>query len=282
MGSRSVYAGSRTFVCLMLACAAACEAPVASAEDADATGTSNADTGSDSESGHSGEAASCVPELVDDCMDPNLKCMPWAESMGPPTDHQCCPLNPAPVSLGERCEVQDYVHSCIDDCPAGSMCLIDDADTLGGYCHEFCDITEPDACGAEGMCRPLFTNNQEATTPLCLLRCDPLLQDCGDRNRASWNCVPTSPVAAEFTCLPPTLPTAKLEFEDCKIPSDCAPGLICVSASEMFGCSAERCCTPLCDLNQDPSVCTMGNACVSLESDIPGLEAVGVCIDPSS
>jgi hypothetical protein len=272
-------------LCLTLLFTQACQ--VASvADDEDTTGTTSGEgttgeTGGTGDTGEGDDGASCVPEITDDCMDPNLKCMPWSEAMGPPQDHQCCPLDPSPVALGERCHTQDHVHSCIDDCPAGSMCMVDDIDALAGYCHEFCEIADPEACGLEAVCMPLFSTT-EAITPLCLLRCDPLLQDCDAHDRTGWTCIPTGPFDPDFICLPPTGPVPRLEYEACVIPSDCATGLMCVPASQMLGCEAERCCTPICDVSEQPSSCTMGNECISLDSDIPGAENVGICLDPAA
>jgi hypothetical protein len=78
---------------------------------------------------------------------------------------------------------------------------------------------------------------------------------------------------------PPESP--KQEFESCLLANDCAVGLACVPASEVLGCTGLfACCTQYCDVSDPMTNCTMGNECVDLESDVPGLENVGVCADP--
>jgi hypothetical protein len=221
-------------------------------------------------------------ELVeDDCMDPELKCMPYSDGPGPPDGTSCCTLDPDPVAVGERCHMQEMIGSCLDDCPAHSWCMVDDLDTLEGYCQFFCDIEAGDGCPADELCMPLFENVNIVTVPMCLARCDPLQQDCESKGRPSWACVPTGPQTPEFVCLVPTGPTAKLEFESCMVPSDCTPGLMCLPGDLVLGCEGvTSCCTRYCDTNE-ANPCTMGNACESMGSTVPGLEHIGVCVNPA-
>lgn len=222
----------------------------------------------------------CTLEVADDCMDPALKCMPWGEGMTP-TETRCCPLSDAPVGAGERCTVQDYPTSCVDDCPAGSMCLVDDLDTLSGFCQAFCDASDPGACGESQLCRVAFDRREAAPdVPLCAARCNPLTQDCESAGFPGWVCQPSGPTAPNFFCHHPTGPSPSLELESCATPSDCAAGLTCIGAAQVLGCEGlERCCTSYCEVDTD--TCTGGNACSSLESTVPGLEQVGACVDPS-
>lgn len=224
----------------------------------------------------------CLLEVPNDCDDPLRKCMPWAESMGPPTETRCCPLSDSPVSVGDRCEIQDHIASCLDNCPAGSICIADDVDTLTGYCQDFCDTQNQDSCGANQLCRATFDNNDSfVTVPVCAQRCDPLQQDCAALGWEGWLCQPTGPTSPEFFCHQPTGPTPRVEFEECMIPSDCSPGLSCLTGTNVLGCEdLNRCCTSYCDTTAEDS-CNNGNACISLDSEVPGSESVGLCANPA-
>ena len=252
-----------------------------SSTDADTgsdTGTSD-DTTTEVDPTNGGE---CQFGVANDCMDPDLKCMPWSEKPDRiPDEARCCPLDPSPVSLGDRCHVKEYDGSCLDDCPAGTMCVIDLLDGLEGYCQEFCDPGVVDGCSAHEICKPFFELIEAAeTVPLCMARCDPLLQDCADKGRPGWSCLPEGALSPSFLCMPPSGSTPKLEYEGCLLQNDCAVGLACVPATEVVGCDGLfNCCTRYCDASE-ANTCTMGNECINLESDVPGLENVGVCADP--
>ena len=222
----------------------------------------------------------CLFEVPNDCMDPELKCMPWGEGMAPPTESRCCDLSPSPVSFGERCQVEERLNSCLDNCPAGSLCIVDDIETLTGYCIAYCDTGDPDSCGADQLCRAAFDNNESfVTVPMCADRCDPLQQDCESKGLPGWVCQASGPTSPSFFCHQPTGSTAKVEYEECKIPSDCSPGLGCLSGDSVLGCEGlSRCCTSFCDTASD--TCTDGNVCTGLDSDVPGLESVGLCASP--
>jgi hypothetical protein len=223
----------------------------------------------------------CQLWVEDDCMNPALKCMPWSELPDRiPDSTRCCPIAGETVSLGDRCTVYDYDGSCLDNCPLGTMCVVDKIDELEGYCQPFCDAGSPDGCPANEICKPFFEMIESAqTVPLCMARCDPLLQDCASFGRPGWSCLPEGALAPSFLCMPPS-ESPKMEYDSCLLANDCAVGLACVPAAAVLGCTGLfNCCTQFCDLS-DPDVCTMGNDCVDLESDVPGLEHVGVCADP--
>ena len=245
--------------------------------DGDTAGDGDGDVGeTDNPSGE------CQLHLADDCSDPMQKCMPYSVNEDRiPDELRCCALSSDPVSLGDRCIIEDYDGSCLDNCPLGTMCVLDSADELEGYCQVFCDAADPDSCPGEDICKPFFEMIEAAATvPLCMSRCDPLLQDCESKGRPGWSCLPEGALSPSFLCMPPNSGTPKLEFEGCVLANDCAVGLACVPSSEVLGCNGLfNCCTRYCDLTE-PDVCAMGNACVDLESDVPGLENVGVCADP--
>lgn len=287
------------FCASLLGLAAACSTPEAG-DDGDEAGdgaSSTSGDGDESGSESGGDMAGtetagnnddgnaegeCQFGVENDCISDELKCMPWSEKPDRiPDAAKCCPVDPNPVSLGDRCEVQEYDGSCLDNCPIGSTCVVDDIDNLEGFCQVYCDAGDPEGCAPNEVCKPFFEMIEAAeTVPLCMARCDPLAQDCESKGRAGWTCLPEGAFAPEFLCMPPPAGEAKLEYDGCLLQNDCEIGLACVPASEVLGCdSFFNCCTRYCDLNE-PDSCTLGNECISLESDVPGLENVGVCADP--
>jgi hypothetical protein len=229
----------------------------------------------------------CTLWVENDCMDPNLKCMPWsAEPDRIPDEVRCCPLDPNPVSFGDRCNVQDYDGSCIDNCPADALCVIDNADGLEGYCQEYCEPGNPDACPPNEICKAFFEMIESVeTVPVCMSRCDPLLQDCESFGRPGWSCLPEGATAPDFLCMPPP-ENPKLEGQPCLLQNDCEVGLSCIPASSIdpvyyTGCdNAIFCCSLYCDLTE-PNICGGNMVCIDLESDVPGLENVGICALPA-
>lgn len=286
---------SRLFAALGCAGALACGTPGSDAGDADPSGESSNATGSETHAGDGdgdGEGdgdgddgnngGECQLYAANDCMDPMLKCMPWSEKPDRiPDATKCCALSGAPVSLGDRCQVQDYDGSCLDDCPEGTMCVVDSLDDLEGYCQVFCEAGNADSCPPEEICKAFFEMIEQAeTVPLCMARCDPLVQDCAAKGRPGWSCLPEGALSPSFLCMPPASSSPKLEYDSCLLANDCAVGLACVPASEVLGCTGLfNCCTRYCDVTE-PDACEMGNACIDLDSDVPGLENVGVCADP--
>ncbi|NVB42937.1 hypothetical protein G6O69_34265 [Pseudenhygromyxa sp. WMMC2535] len=246
------------------------------------------DTSDSSDVGDDGPTTGgeCTFWVPDDCNDPNLKCMPWSEKADRiPDEARCCSLDPSPVSLGERCEVEDYDGSCLDNCPEDSLCVIDDVDGLEGFCQTYCEPGNSDSCPPNEICKAFFEMIEAAeTVPVCMARCDPLLQDCESYGRPGWSCLPEGSLSPSFLCMPPA-EDPSLEGQSCLLQNDCEVGLTCIPASSVDQeyypeCgSAIFCCSRYCDLTE-PNICGGSHICVDLESDVPGLENVGICALP--
>lgn len=219
-----------------------------------------------------------------DCTSPDLKCMPWsADPDRVPDETKCCPLVDAPKQVGEDCSIQEYDGSCLDDCDEGAVCVQDDPDTLSGVCGELCNVEAPTPCPPGQTCKPFFENLPGApVVPICMDQCDPLLQDCA---RPGWSCIPDSPTASGmsgFLCAPPPPGDRVPMFGACALANDCEPGLACVPADLVPGCTFLFCCTSYCNLGEpdpcpgyDPSM-----MCVDWQSPDPMWDHVGVCVVP--
>ena len=249
--------------------------------------TSVATTGVDTtaaseESGDDGPGPMCLLE-EDDCVDPDQKCMPYSEEPDRiPDEARCCPLRENPDLEGERCTVDEYDGSCRDSCEAGTMCLIDDIETLEGTCRAFCDPDSPGCDDGQGTCKSFFELIPGAfTVPLCMDRCDPLLQDCSP---SSWHCIPDTPTQSGqsgFICVPPPPDEALGQFDPCGLANDCEKGLACIFGGSVPSCEGEfACCTAYCSLSDGDAPCQAidpAMVCVDWMSPDPDWTDVGVC-----
>ncbi len=256
------------------------------------TGTSTTDTPSttsdptmadSTDSGDDSPSGECILWEIDEC-GAAQKCMPW--SLNPdriPDEIRCCPAPEDPDVEGDPCTIQDYDGSCLDSCDVGTMCVLDDIDTLGGQCRRFCEPGGND-CTVDQTCKTFFELLPIVpNVPLCMDKCDPLVQDCP---LASWLCIPDSPTEAGqsgFICVspPPEDPSGLLD--SCALANDCEKGLVCVPASRVPGCTANACCTSYCDLGEGDAPCTAidnGLSCVDWMSPEPQWDHVGVCAIP--
>jgi len=221
-----------------------------------------------------------------DCTDPNQKCMPWSEDADRiPDDARCCSLQQNPDLNGERCVVEEYDGSCRDSCEANTMCLVDSPDSLEGFCRGFCDPGIPNCDGGDGTCKSFFELIPGSlTVPLCMDKCDPLLQDCSP---ASWHCIPDSPTVAGqsgFICVPPPPQNPLGVFDPCGLANDCEKGLVCISGSRVPSCEGvTACCTSYCSLSEGSASCQAidpAMECVDWMSPDPDWLDVGVCAFP--
>jgi hypothetical protein len=242
------------------------------------------DTGME-ETGPPGPGAECILE-DDECSD-DKKCMPWSEDADrTPDDTRCCPLQQNNPDLnGERCTVEEYDGSCVDSCERNTMCLVDNPEGLEGYCRPFCDPGIVSCNGGDGTCKPFFELLPESpTVPLCMDKCDPLLQDCSP---SGWHCIPDSTTPAGqsgFLCVPPPPDEPLGAGETCGLANDCAQGLACVYASRLPDCDGLACCAFYCSLPEGDAPCVDIHpelACVDWMSPDPTWSEVGVCALPS-
>jgi len=280
------------------------------ADDGD-TGPDGGDTGDDGQSdgdgdgddptgdGESGTDSSDdgvfiqEPDVVDnniecdvwaqDCKE-NEKCMPWANDGGNSWNAtKCSQLDPNPKQPGDDCSVEGSGVSGVDDCDVASMCWDVDPETNMGYCVSLCSGT-PDApsCGDPETVCAIYN---DGVLPLCLLGCDPLLQDCPNDDV----CVP-APGDQGFVCVLDASGEEGQYGDPCEYVNVCDRGLFCANADVVPGCQGSLgCCSEFCDLTDaDPSAACSGLAegqeCVPWYEEgqtPPGLEHVGACVIPT-
>lgn len=219
------------------------------------------------------------------CSDPAEKCMPWSmEADRIPDATLCCSLQDNPDLVGEPCTAQEYDGSCVDSCEEGSMCVIDNSETLAGVCRRFCDPELLDDCPDSTTCKTFFELLPSTpTVPMCMDKCDPLLQDCV---QDGWFCIPDSPSLSGqsgFICVPPPPQESKMLFDGCALANDCAPGLVCLNASRVPNCDSVACCSAYCSIAEGDTTCQdlhPDMQCVDWMSPNPEWSDVGACAIP--
>ena len=206
------------------------------------------------------------------------KCVPWANDGGVAWNSTVCvPVDPNPAGLGEACTAVGSAVSGFDDCDFGSMCLVDDHDTLTGACVAQCTGSElSPQCQAGSTC--MIGNNGSVT--LCLAYCDPLALDC-----PAGRCLPIGP-SAELLCAPtyPEAPTL-VPGDGCTYDYECIETAQCNQAGAVADCAGPDCCTSYCDLDApDPlATCLPGQECIAWYAPgaaPAGFDHVGLCTAP--
>lgn len=237
-------------------------------------------TGADSSTTDDGTIDGECSIWEQDCAD-GEKCAPWSvEADLIPDELRCCPEDANAVQPGDECVVEDYFGSCIDNCVLGSMCFDLDGDGMG-TCQKFCtgSAASPMCEGNEG-CFIYF-----AGVPFCFDKCDPLVQDCPE----GQGCYPDeeAPGGTGFLCLPTV--GAQPAGGWCWLLSGCEPGLLCVTPDFVPGCNENfGCCTPLCDVTEQPDPCPAVNEALECTSWYIGgqvppeaeYQNVGACVIP--
>ena len=218
--------------------------------------------------------------ILQDC--PNgQKCVPWNESGGIFPDGVRCVDEPSnPDLIGEQCVVTGGFGSGIDTCEKGSFCFDLDNDQKGS-CIAFCggDPNSPVCDKPNEKCTVFF----DPPVSLCFPKCDPLAQDCP----AGQGCYMDEAMLGSegFVCMPTVLaPNENGDYGDlCYNQAGCAPGFACIYAANVPGCKSEYCCSPWCNIVENPELCASLDPkmqCVPWYEQgmaTPGYENVGIC-----
>ncbi|MEM9454794.1 MAG: hypothetical protein AAGF11_11490 [Myxococcota bacterium] len=221
-------------------------------------------------------AITCNPITQDDCP-AGEKCMPVGLGGGSWDATMCVAIDPAPVAVGDVCDVVGNATSGLDNCDIGAMCWNVDGATLQGTCIELCSCSydNPQCVISNAVCAVVNSD----VLPLCIPVCNPLdPTDCA----ANEGCYP---VGAYFQCAPDASGMMGVQGDPCEFINVCDNGLICVEPALIPGCiGASGCCTATCDVNDPAPGCPVGTDCVPY---YPGggapdmcLEDVGVCAIP--
>jgi hypothetical protein len=216
-----------------------------------------------------------------DCAD-GQKCMPWANDGGNAWNAtKCTPVEPNPKAVGDACMTSGSGVTGIDDCDVGAICW--NTDEMGmGTCVPMCmgSAEAPSCENPDESC--LITN--EGVIILCLPICDPILQDCGERQ----GCYLVDGVT--ISCGPDSSGADGAYGFPCEYDNSCDPGLFCALGDAVPACTGGRgCCTEWCDLEAaDPLAACTGRAdgveCVPFfepGTAPPDFGHVGMCVLPS-
>lgn len=195
------------------------------------------------------------------------RCVPVSSGSGVWDATACVPAGA--LGDGDGCVPADPTTG-MDDCGAGLVCVVDDEAVDGGRCRPTCDgtVDAPECSAAGERC-----NLQPAgdTPPLvCVPRCTPLGNDCGEPEKGCYHVADLGFVCANAG--------GAGHGEACDYINSCEAGLTCVGGSVVDGCASGSCCAAFCSLG-DPS-CDQGTCTPYLEESVPGYEDLGICITP--
>ncbi len=223
----------------------------------------------------------CNPSLQD-CPD-GQKCTAYQSPGMPPgwDANQCVPDPMNGGGIGDPCQINDgeSVFSGLDNCAEGGFCFNFDFMTgKGGACIEFCkeDKSCPMTNGGNAGC---LEGANEGVLPICLPKCDPLVQDCPDMQ----GCYGDPSINFFFCATPDPGMNTGVDKSPCEYTNACKSGFSCQDAKTVDACDpmAVGCCTAFCSVS-NPVDCTGANKCVAFYpmNPPPGLEDVGVCVIP--
>lgn len=138
---------------------------------------------------------------------------------------------------GDPCTAESVADG-LDSCAEGAMCIYVDMEG-NGTCIAQCGGS-PDAptCPNDSRC----TISADGIFNICLLSCDPLLQDCF----AGAACYP---IDDGLSCAPDASGEMGEANDPCEFINVCAAGLLCAGPAIVgAGCppGSEGCCTPFC------------------------------------
>ena len=222
------------------------------------------------------EAFGCDP-LAQNCP-ANQKCMPYAyDGGGTWNGTRCSPIAEDPAGVGDPCHVYGSAVSGLDDCDLGLLCWDVDPETNVGACLPQCtgSANAPVCDDPDRAC----TQNGGGALNLCLKRCHPLLQDCGEGRGCYLN-------YNGFLCVHDASGDAGASYDGCEFLNACNPGLVCTSPEDDDACSdsAAGCCKTLCEVGTSGPPCPPLEECVPWEwtdGEIhPELEDIGQCKFP--
>ena len=214
-----------------------------------------------------------------DCPD-GQKCMPWANDGGNSWNAtKCSPVDANPNQVGDDCTTEGGGVSGVDTCDQSMMCWNVDADSGLGYCVAFCEGSpdSPTCSNPDNLC----SIYNDGVLPLCLPKCDPLLQDCPTDRDVCVN----SADGIEFVCVLDASGEAGVYGDPCEFVNVCDAGLFCAAPANVPGCASTGCCSPFCDMTDMGATCPDGmQECVAWYAEgeaPPGREDVGFCGIPA-
>jgi hypothetical protein len=171
------------------------------------------------------------------------------------------------------------------------MCWDVDPETQQGTCVAFCEgsLEAPSCAVATQACIISY----QGVLPLCIERCNPVLQDCA-RGSACYvwdpSCDPSPcvPLGTDASTLCLLMSQNEGHYgEPCSSHTTCIAGTLCAPASAVPGCQGSPgCCTDFCDLASPEPYCSgaeSGQICVPLYQPgaaPEGFEDVGACMVP--
>jgi hypothetical protein len=178
------------------------------------------------------------------------------------------------AQVGDPCDIENGKYTGLDNCDVGLICLLTDDEGKGGACVEFCDANS--TCPKTGAKCVVYN---DGSLPICLVDCDPLVQDCPE-GQACYNSA-----GDNFVCFKESaMPGEGAPGSPCTYINQCQKGSFCGAAASVANCGADSgCCTPYCPVSGGPAPCQAGEECIAFFAEgsaPPGLEDVGVCALP--
>lgn len=221
-----------------------------------------------------GAAGQCDPKLQD--CPAGEKCSAVSSGPGEPWGLNKCVPTMGDSQVGDPCDIVDGKYTGIDNCDVGLICLLTDDEGLGGACVEFCDGS--DQCPKTGAKCVVYN---DGSLPICLVDCDPLIQDCPE-GQACYNSA-----GENFVCFKESaMPGEGAPGDECSYINQCQKGSFCANPASLSMCGAQTgCCTPYCPVDGGPDPCNMGEECVAFFVEgmaPPSYENVGICAIPGA
>ena len=219
-----------------------------------------------------GVAGQCDP-TVQDCPR-GEKCTAVSDMRGEPWGVYVCVQLQGDSQVGDPCDIENGKYTGIDNCDVGLICLLTDDEGKGGACVEFCDVESK--CPETGAKCVVYN---DGSLPICLVDCDPLIQDCPE-GQACYNSA-----GDNFVCFKESaMPGEGGPGSECTYINQCQKGSFCANPALVEGCSAESgCCTPYCSVMEGDAPCQPMEDCEPFfvpGMAPPGYEDVGVCAIP--